>query len=581
MKNLISAFVILLIGGLWSCNPSHSRLRQIDEIMETEPERALTELEQIDRSNMSHNDSAYFALLYTQAQVKCKVMDLSDTLINIAYYKYRTDVSGDLKLRVYYYKALLSYYRGELKSAMKDVIVAYDIAKDRNNPLWIARSAEVISDIYYDVYNYSQAEVYEHETVEKYLLANKIINHRYATSDLAVLYANEGKENRSIVILDSLLNVVNNEVPFDSALHNYISTAKYYLLSGMSRYEELKKNKFKDSLVNAEDSIDAFLMKSDILNNEEKDYNGASILLLKAATLTDDIKDLIRIKYASFRQSITAGDYKKAALLGDTLLMMQTNIVDNVLRESIAGEQRDFYSTKAEYQQRRSELMTYILIGVITVAIIITALLIGMYRLKMRAKKAELEANLSELMRVREHAELIDSEYRDATVKLSEKSTAIESLQKRIESNIRVQKQNSEMIEHLFHEKWQTLNMLCNDYFDLGGNEKTRIAILYNIRQELEKQRSPQNMKEIEEAVNRYMGNLMNMLREECPSLKEQDYTFLSLVFAGMSVRAVCLFMDIKYKLFYLKKSRLAKRIAASDAPHKDLFLRKLGATPE
>lgn len=68
----------------------------------------------------------------------------------------------------------------------------------------------------------------------------------------------------------------------------------------------------------------------------------------------------------------------------------------------------------------------------------------------------------------------------------------------------------------------------------------------------------------------------MSILREECPFFKEEEYVFLSLVYAGLSVRAVCLFVGIKYKLFYLRKSRLSRRIEESDAPHKELFLDKL-----
>lgn len=577
MRKLILVFAIFLVNSLWSCSPSHSRLCEIDEIMETEPERALTKLKQIDRCNLSYNDSAYFALLYTQAQIRCGVNLTSDSLIKIARNKYYKCTSKDLKMRGCFYNAMVSYYSGNLKSAMKDVIVAYDIANEQKDPLWIARTAEVIGDIYYDVYNYSEAKKYKIETVENYLLANRIRNHRFALSDLAAMYLNLGNGNRSIEIYDSLIDLVRNEVPFDSALNNYVSTAKYYGLYYLKRYDELKKNKFKDSLVNAEDSIDAFLMNSHILN-ADNDYYDASILLLKADRLTEDIKVLIQIRYASFRQSIAAGDYKKAAMLGDTLLMMQTKIVDDLLRESIAGEQRDFYSAKAEYQQQRSELMMYILAGVIIVALIITTLLIAMYRLKMRAKNAELEANLSELMRVRDQAEMIDSEYRDVAAKLSEKSTAMESLQKRIENNQRDEKETSEIIERLFREKWQTLNMLCNDYFNMGDTDQSRAAILNNIKQELKKLRSKKSLKEIESAVDRYMGDIMTLLRRECPFLKEENLTFLTLIYAGFSVRAVCTLMDIKYKLFYLRKSRLAKRIAESDAPHKDFFLSKLDA---
>ena len=63
----------------------------------------------------------------------------------------------------------------------------------------------------------------------------------------------------------------------------------------------------------------------------------------------------------------------------------------------------------------------------------------------------------------------------------------------------------------------------------------------------------------------------------EVPTLKEDDVVFLSLVFAGFSVRAVCLIIGIKYKNFYLRKSRLVKKISNSGAPHLDFFLNKLG----
>lgn len=68
----------------------------------------------------------------------------------------------------------------------------------------------------------------------------------------------------------------------------------------------------------------------------------------------------------------------------------------------------------------------------------------------------------------------------------------------------------------------------------------------------------------------------MSFLREECTFFKEDDFVFLSLVFAGLNVRTVCLFLDIKYKLFYLKKSRLIKRIEDSAVLHRDAFLSRL-----
>ncbi len=119
--------------------------------------------------------------------------------------------------------------------------------------------------------------------------------------------------------------------------------------------------------------------------------------------------------------------------------------------------------------------------------------------------------------------------------------------------------------------------MLCGQYFDIGDSPAARATALNNIGKELDKLRSRKNLSSIEDAVDMYMGNIMSMLRRECDFLKEDDLVFMSLLFAGLSSRAICLFLNMKYKFFYLKKSRLAKRIEASGAPHKDIFLCRMG----
>ena len=118
--------------------------------------------------------------------------------------------------------------------------------------------------------------------------------------------------------------------------------------------------------------------------------------------------------------------------------------------------------------------------------------------------------------------------------------------------------------------------MLCNEYFNIGESEATRISVLNNIGKELDRLRSKKNLKHIETSVDTYMGNIMSTLRRECGFLKEEDFVLLSLLFAGLSVRAICILLNMNYKLVYLKKSRLSKRIMASDAPHKELFVSRM-----
>jgi hypothetical protein len=40
---------------------------------------------------------------------------------------------------------------------MKDALNSYEISKDLQNPYWEAKSAELISDIFVDAYNYNSS----------------------------------------------------------------------------------------------------------------------------------------------------------------------------------------------------------------------------------------------------------------------------------------------------------------------------------------------------------------------------------------------------------------------------------------
>lgn len=128
----------------------------------------------------------------------------------------------------------------------------------------------------------------------------------------------------------------------------------------------------------------------------------------------------------------------------------------------------------------------------------------------------------------------------------------------------------------LLADKWNTVGMLCDQLFDIGQTDADRKRVLRNIEKELKKVVSPQGVADTVEAVDRHMGGLITRLREECPFLKEEDVNFLGLIFAGFSVRAVCMFTGMEYQHFYVKKSRLMKRIQNSDAPDRELFVERM-----
>lgn len=330
----------------------------------------------------------------------------------------------------------------------------------------------------------------------------------------------------------------------------------------------------------SEDSTKDEIIEYKLINSQQSisdgNYDISNTLLADALLLATSKQQRAQVLYAAYLNAKSISDYQTVASLADSLLILQSDIAESILKESVTGVQRDFYSNKATKNKQRSKQLFYILITVSIITIIITLLIITIFRLKIKNKETDLESAMTSLLYLKEQSDKYNSQVKLLSDKLNNETLIVTKLKQELDNKLHIETKNEKLIETLFKEKWTTINMLCNEYFEKGKNEITRNSILHNIEEELKKLRSKKSLKQLEDAVDRYLGGIMSLLRNECSFLREDDFTFLSLVFAGFSVRAVCLFTDIKYKLFYLKKSRLTKRIASSEAPHKHIFLEKL-----
>ncbi len=280
------------------------------------------------------------------------------------------------------------------------------------------------------------------------------------------------------------------------------------------------------------------------------------------------------------------GRFREALPLTDSIIRAQNRGIATVMNLSVVGEQRDYFREKAEKEAFRSaRLKAFILFGGVAVMLLV-AFLIYRHKMKMKVKKAEIDSRMNDILRL---TESIEKEKRKKDNEISSLTESLNETIERQKSEIRelgeiVARKETERvppvadvrIESLFKEQWRFLNMLCNDYFEKGDSPKARTGIIHSIEKEIEKLRKPSNLRDIEKAVDECQGGVVSRLRTQCPFLKETDIVFISLIYAGLSPKAVCIFTDIKIKYYYNKKKRLTDRIEASDAPDKDLFISKM-----
>lgn len=131
-------------------------------------------------------------------------------------------------------------------------------------------------------------------------------------------------------------------------------------------------------------------------------------------------------------------------------------------------------------------------------------------------------------------------------------------------------------IDALYGSRLDTLNMLCNEYFEKNESEKVRLTLYNEVEKHILALRDSKNIDELENIVNSYLDNILSRVKEQLPELNRKDLTFLTYLYAGFSPRAVCIFTDIKIKNFYNRRSRLKDRILASDAPDREYFASKM-----
>lgn len=131
-------------------------------------------------------------------------------------------------------------------------------------------------------------------------------------------------------------------------------------------------------------------------------------------------------------------------------------------------------------------------------------------------------------------------------------------------------------VDTLYGSRLETLNMLCNEYFEKNDSEKVRLTLYNEVERNILSLREDRNVKELEDIVNCYLDNILVRVREEIPELNAKDIRLLTYLYAGFSPRAVCIFCDIKIKNFYNRRARLKDRILESSSPDREYFVSKM-----
>lgn len=588
MKHVILIYLVFIScisGGCGRCSSMMDRMDSIDSIMEPDPIAALSRLQEIEISELgSARENARHALLLSEANYKNYIDSDDDSLINVALRYYADFPDSEEYMKSLYFRASIALNTNNPGKSISLLLEAKEIARMREDYDWLARISEMMGDAFLKAHNDDESGECSLAAAEYYRLVGNERRHRFVMVDYAISKGNQGESDIALNILDSIyrLSVI---PPADSMLSYYCMRSKFPILVNTKKYDEAK-----DLLghLSERDLRRLMTARNRARYARIKLYYGDLKGCYSELKLADSLmrySDNRAPVYSGWAEYYTCtGNFEKAKIYTDSNISFQNKYVRTLLKESVVSAQRDYYSSKADRESSKSRRITVILWISLTMAIIVTVVGFIIHRLGIKAKDAEIDSKVQNILLLSNQISEKDASYYALSKALESKDDEISELKAAME---RRQMQSPEVVgdidriksdmqremSELFRNSWNILNILCNQFFEKGESEVMRQTILKDIELEIEKMKDCKYMQKIEDAVDKYMNGIVGKMKSECTFLKPDDITLLTLVLAGFSPRAICLIRDLKLKNFYMKKKRLLDRIAASNLPDKGAIL--------
>ena len=513
--------------------------------MEDHPDSAYSLLQTIDSDALrTRGGRARYALLYTQAQDKNYIDETCDSLISIAtdYYQHHGDVRN--RFLSYYYKGRIHYNDGDYLNAMLNYFEVETLVPDLQDDYYAGLLYSQLGSIYMNYYDFPKSlEAYQKAEVY-YKNAGKDYHRLFAMTDQSVILRSLNEYAKSDSLLQTVLieaNRIENHTLMDytlsSLLMQYVEQGRMQEAEGI--YERLV-NQY--GIENNSSSFMSSVIQIFISNNE---IDKAKTVLQKAWIQAKTVDDSISCHLSASRIHKALCQFDSAMIEHEAGILIQNRIVKQNLQQPVLTIQRDYLSKELAFFKYRRIVEKTILIIIICVIISITLTVAIKYRKKMQRHNESIRYYVNELTGMKI---VMENEKTEKSIQMQE----------------------------LFKEQFKVVGMLGESFIQ-SADEKNHQKKVYNdVKLLLETYGNDNKFYlQLENIVNRYNDNIIQLLREEI-ELPESTYHQFCYQIAGFSINVVSLFMKEKPATLYKRRSRVLEKIKVSDTLYKEIFIKYL-----
>ncbi|MBE6233230.1 MAG: hypothetical protein E7118_01980 [Bacteroidales bacterium] len=540
-RTLLLVFAISVI--LQGCGVREVKhlLCDVESFIYERPDSALAILDTMDRSSLSTPGlRAHHALLHAMALDKNYIDVTDDSLARIAVDYYSKHGPKKYEARSRYYLGLSYYYREDYNNAIIEFTKAESPALESDS-LYLGMLKVVQAETYAKTYNTVEQYNYLQSAIDIFSKIKAKKNKDVATLMLAQSISNNSQSSKALSILDELMDTDDLD-----EIVKMCANATYAFIYSTTEYSDHEKavQLYSDLFKNCEESF--------IAENNYWAYAYSLSCLgyhSESVEVIDGIQDKssINSSYWQYRISKGRNEWYTALKYLEEYNNCNTVVVSDVLRQSLALSQRDYYESQSELAESKARNATLMTVSVITLSFFLIIIILLIF---LRYIKRQREVKESYLRYLNEIKRQLDESANESYPELKRKYI------------------------QLYKSKYDTIGMLYEQLANTRGLINASDSVyrkVVDIVGEFEK--DYQSREKFESMLDDDFDGIMTNLRNEMPDLKEADYVVFRLLVAGFDATVISHLLHTSINTVYIRKSRIKSRIVHSDPPHRAQFL--------
>ena len=535
--------IIATLGSILSCT-SHNisrTLKNVESYIMERPDSALTVLESIERSRLkTQRNKAQHALLHAMVLDKNYIDVTDDSIAQVAVDFYQKHGPMKNRARALYYLGIAYFNQKQYDKAILEYSKAEKIAK-KCDSLYLGMIYTAMSYTYNNTYNSIGELTYAQKASDVFTDINAKQYMRSSKYRMAVSFHNNDDYNNAVKVYNELID--------ESSSIDYIMIQS---IAGMA-HSMLEMDEVDYHI------IDSLFRKAKFeygAEFEDKDYwawayslyrigkNAEANKLIKGIKVSDEMI----ANFWKSRISAYLNDYQTAYTYDKLTNKNQNKVIENLLTESLATYQRDYYRTQLESSEYKIKTRT---IGLIAIIMLTTLLSIIILLLIVRYVKKQQE----EKDRLFEYAEEIKRQLNDA-----EQNNDFSELKRKYLS--------------LYKSRFETIGTLTDQYYQSEGRTDFESLMFKKVTSLInEVKNDSKNRKAFEAMLDNDLDGIITNIRNEMPKLKELDYSIFSYLIIGFDATTISRLLDMSVNNIYAHKRRLRIKIEELNPEHASQFL--------